>query len=270
MAKYLVACDDGHGMETPGKRTVPLKSDLKFNGKTYKKGQIIHENEFNKNIMNKFIAGCKRCGIDTLEVAPGDKDTPLATRVKTSNDKKADLYISFHANALYGDKWQEKAYGLVVIKHNVCSSTTDKLAQNVYEYLKDGVDWYKDGGTKYKVRKDVDISGCSLYVLKNTKAPAILVEYGFMDNWEDVKMMCTDKFSTDCAEMTLKGVCKTLGVTYKAPTTKVEQKPAEQPKPAQKGVYRVVVGSYSNKENAVKVQQDLEKKGFSSFLMYSE
>ena len=218
---YLIACCDGHGMETAGKRTPALKTDLTFRGKVYKAGTSIRENDFNENIMEKFIEGCKRCGINTLQVAPGDTDIPLATRVSTANSKGANLYISFHANALTG-AWQTGAYGLVVIKHATTQALTDTLATNVYNYLKDNIEWYSNGGTKYGVRRDVDISGFSLYVLKNTSMPAILVEYGFMDNWEDVKRMCTDKFSTDCAENTLKGVCKTLGVTYKAPTSTTE------------------------------------------------
>lgn len=216
MAKYLVACDDGHGMETAGKRTPNLKSDIKFRGKTYKKGSYIHENEFNKNIMNLFIEGCKRCGINTIEIAHGDKDVPLKDRVNKANSNKVDLYISFHANALTGN-WQEKAYGLVVLKHEKCYSMTNSLANNVYKNLKNRVNWYSNGATKYGVRKDTEITGNSLYVLKNTKMPAILIEYGFMDNWNDVKNMCTDKFSRDCAEATLKGVCETLNIKYIKP-----------------------------------------------------
>lgn len=216
MAKYLIACDDGHGMETPGKRTHLLKEDIKFKGKIYKKGSIIHENEFNENIMNLFIEACKRCGINTIEVAPSNKDVPLADRVNKANSNKADLYISFHANALTGN-WQTGAYGLVVIKPEKCSSKTNELANNVYDYLKNEVKWYSNGAIKYGVREDIEISGRALYVLKKTSMPAILVEYGFMDNWEDVKIMTTDKFAKDCAEATLKGVCKTLGIKYISP-----------------------------------------------------
>ena len=40
--KYLIALDDGHGMETPGKRTPPLKNDLYIDGKLIrKKGEVI-------------------------------------------------------------------------------------------------------------------------------------------------------------------------------------------------------------------------------------
>ena len=210
---YLITVDDGHGMQTAGKRTPALPQDIMFKGKLRKKGTVIHENEFNTHIMNYFIQGCKRVGIDVREVASGDSDVPLSTRVSIANSLNSDFHISFHANAITG-KWQEKAYGLVVLKHHKCSSKTSILANNVYKYLKD-VDWYKDGGTKYGVRTDKAMSGYDLYILAKTKMPSILVEYGFMDSIEDVKIMCTDKFAKDCAEATLKGVCETLGVPYK-------------------------------------------------------
>ncbi|MEG2195756.1 MAG: N-acetylmuramoyl-L-alanine amidase, partial [Terrisporobacter sp.] len=261
---YLVACDDGHGMETPGKRTPSLKEDIKFRGKVYKKGSCIHENEFNKNIMEIFIKGCKRCGIGTLQVSQGDTDIPLATRVSKANSNGTDLYVSFHANALTG-KWQTSAHGLVVIVHEICQEKTKILAKNIYDSLKNGVDWYSNGGTKYGVRKDTDISGYSLYVLKNTKMPAVLVEYGFMDNWEDVKRMCTDKFAQDCAENTLKGVCKTLGIKYIEGT--VDQPKPNVPSPDNKDiVYRVIAGSYSNKGNAENLVKELKNKGYDAFV----
>lgn len=214
MAKYLIGLDDGHGMETQGKRTCPLKEDLVFKGKTFKKGSIIHENQFNENLMELVEKGLDRCGIGHIQLAPGDTDIPLATRVNTANNKKCDLVVSFHANALSGIKWQEKAYGLVIIYHINCSSKTLILAKNCYEYLSKEVVWYSNGATKYGIRADTDISGFSLYILRKTNMPAILIEYGFMDNWEDVKRMVTDKFQHDCAEATVKGICKTLGVSY--------------------------------------------------------
>lgn len=263
---YLIAVDDGHGMETAGKRTPPLPCDLMFNGRLRKKGETIHENEFNQIIMNKFIAGCKRLGIDILEVAPGNSDVPLANRVSLANSKGANLYLSFHGNALAG-KWQDKAYGLVVIKHEKCQMKTDQLADNIYNELKTGPTWYSNGATKYGIRKDTDISGFSLYVLKNTKMPATLIEYGFMDNIEDVKLMVTDEFSTACAESTLKGACKTLGVIYKGPTSISSSKPVGPPK---NGFYRVLVGAYNDKKYAENQIKELEKKGIKASIVFVE
>lgn len=216
--KYLVGLDDGHGINTAGKRTCKLKEDIKFNGKTRKKGTIIHENEFNEAIMHKVEPILKRCGIGYVELAPTDSDTSLSTRANTANRKGCDLVVSIHANALAGTKWQTGAYGLVVIKTKGCQSKTDKLAKIMYNHLKK-VDFPSNGETKYGVRVDTDISGFTLAILRQTKMPAVLVELGFMDNWKDVKVMCTEKFQNECAEGIAKAICEYLGVTYKKEST---------------------------------------------------
>lgn len=226
MSKYLVGLDDGHGINTAGKRTVTLKEDIKFNGKLRKKGTIIHENEFNEVIMRKVEPILKRCGIDYVELAPTDSDTPLSTRANTANRKGCDVVISIHANALTGDKWQTRAYGLVVIKTKGCQSKTNKLADIMYKHLKT-VDFPSNGETKYGVRVDTEIGGFTLAILRQTNMPAVLVELGFMDNWNDVKVMCTEKFQNECAEAIAKAVCEYFGVTYKkesTPTTTTKKK----------------------------------------------
>ena len=131
--KYLIALDDGHGMETPGKRTPPLTKDLYINGKLIrKKGQVIKENEFNKAVVNYLEKALKRCGFDVLLVAAGDSDVSLKTRVSRANKANADDYISKHYNAV-GGKWQSKAKGLVTIIHYNSSNTSKVLAKNVHE-----------------------------------------------------------------------------------------------------------------------------------------
>ena len=262
MAKYLIGLDDGHGINTAGKRTVILKEDLIFNGKVRKKGTIIHENEFNEAIMKKVEPHLKRNGIDYIELAPTTADTPLSTRANTANKNKCDLVISIHANALAGTKWQTKAYGLVIIKTKGCQSKTDKLANIAYKYLSK-VDFPSDGEIKYGVRTDTDISGFTLAILRQTAMPAILVELGFMDNWEDVKVMCTEKFQNECAEAITKAICEYLGVTYKAEV--VVNKPITSTS-NDSTVYRVIAGSYSDKINADKQVEDLKKKGINAFV----
>lgn len=220
MSKFLVGLDDGHGMETAGKRTDKLKTDLVFRGKTFKKDSQIHENDFNENLMELVEKGLDRCNIGHIQLANGDTDIPLANRVSLANSKNVDLVVSLHANALNGT-WQTKAYGLVVIHHVNCSAKAKILAKNCYNHISKDYDWYSNGETKYGVRADTDVSGISLYILRKTKAPAVLIEYGFMDNWEDVKRMVTPQFQNACAEATVKGICETLGVKYVAPNTEV-------------------------------------------------
>ena len=213
--KYLIALDDGHGMNTSGKRTPPLTKDLYIDGKLVrKKGEVIKENEFNRAVVKYLAEALKRCGFDVLLVAPTDEDTPLATRVSRANNANADAYVSKHYNAL-GSIWQTKAKGLVTIIHYNHQSKTKVLANNVHEEL-----WklHSDHNcTNYGVRTDTDISGYSLYVLRNTKMPAILTESGFMDNMTEVVDMLDTNFQQADAEATCKGICKTFGVTYVKP-----------------------------------------------------
>ena len=67
---FLVALDDGHGMTTAGKRTPKI---VELNNK------VIHENEFNKEVVTYLNEALIRCKINTLLVAPTDADTSLAT-----------------------------------------------------------------------------------------------------------------------------------------------------------------------------------------------
>lgn len=273
MSKYLVGLDDGHGINTSGKRTVALKEDIKFNGKTRKKGTIIHENEFNEAIMKKVEPILKRCGVGYVELAPTDTDTPLSVRANTANRKDCDLVVSIHANALAGTKWQTGAYGLVVIKTRGCQSKTDKLANIMHKHLKE-VDFPSNGETKYGVRVDTEISGFTLAILRQTNMPAVLVELGFMDNWNDVKAMCTEKFQNECAEAIARAICEYLGVTYKKETsttsklkmkfqiqvlskTLIVRKVADWDAPAitrvKKGQYLDVVGTVDAKNGKTKM-----------------
>ncbi len=214
--KYLIALDDGHGMETPGKRTPPLPKDLYIDGKLVrKKGEVIKENEFNEAVCKYLEIALKRCGFDVLQVASGDSDIPLQTRVRRANSADADAYISKHYNAV-GEKWQSKVKGLVTIIHYNSSSKSKELAKNVHEEL---LKLHKDHNCKnFGVRKDTDISGFSLYVLRNTKMPAILTESGFMDNITEAIEMLDPKFQKADAEATCKGICETFGVKYIPPT----------------------------------------------------
>ena len=105
-ARPLVAVDSGHGMETAGKRTPPLPEDLVIGGRVVRrKGEVIHEKEFNRAAADALIAALNRCGIDTIDVSPGTRDVSLANRYNAANNAGADLFISKHYNARGGAWW---------------------------------------------------------------------------------------------------------------------------------------------------------------------
>lgn len=214
MSKYLVGIDAGHSLVTEGKRTPPILADIKdAKGNVLKKkGQIIHEYEFNKKVSYALGDALKRCGIGVAYSGFKDNtDTPLATRAKHFNSLGVDLVVSNHFNASGNClKFQTRVKGLLVLKTKGCSSKSVSLAKHVHAELKEALQPERD----YGVVQDTEMCGFTLAILRQTNAPAILVEYGFMDYWKEAKHMLDEDFIEKCAEATARGVCKQLGVTY--------------------------------------------------------
>lgn len=212
--KYLVAIDAGHGMHTEGKQSVSMSKDLYIDGKLVRaKGKIIKENEWNRAVSEYLAAALKRCGINTMYTADmtGKTDIPLNSRANTANKKGADILISNHYNAIGScAKWQSKVKGLLVLRTKNCSSNSIKLGKLAVKHLEKDIDYEYS----YGLMRDVDMSGFTLAILRQTTMPAILIEYGFMDYEKEAKLMLDKKHQEKCAEAVAKAVCEYFGVTY--------------------------------------------------------
>ena len=215
MSKYLVGIDAGHGMNTPGKRTPPLKEDLYIDGKLVrKKGKCIHEFEWNIGVSEYLAKALKRNGIDYIYLMDetGKTDTSLNSRARKANNAKCDIVVSDHYNAFGGcAKFLDRKGGLLVLRTQNCSSKSIKLGELIAKQLEEDIDY----GYSYGLRRDVDISGFTLAILRQTNMPAVLIEYGFMDVLKEAKLMLDPKHQKKCAESVCKAICKYFGVTYK-------------------------------------------------------
>lgn len=192
--KILIAIDDGHGMETAGKRT-PAFSD----------GRVMKENEFNRAVAAYLAEELEKNGFATLPVAPGDTDVPLKTRVTVANEKQADAYISIHANA-FGSAWNE-ANGIEtwIYEKVMGDSETYRFARYIHDALLAAT-----GRRSRGIKRSHD-----LYVLKNTRMHAALVECGFMTNAKEAALLLSEDYRRECAAGICKGICSFYGVTYK-------------------------------------------------------
>lgn len=186
----LVAIDDGHGMETAGKRTPIFPGTNKF----------MHENEFNRAVADLLKVNLERCGFKILMVAQGDSDVPLKTRTDTANKAKADFYISIHANALNGQWGPQQG---VSTYYYPGSEKGHKAAEMIHKQL--------IKGTK---QKDRGILTENFHVLRETNMPAVLVECAFMDNLNEAQLLLTDSFRRECADEICRGICEYFGVAY--------------------------------------------------------
>lgn len=224
MSKYLVAIDAGHGMCTPGKRSAKLSSDLYVNGVLVrKKGEIIKENEWNRAISEYLAKALTRCRIGYMYTADmtGKTDVPLATRSYRANKAGADILISNHYNAAgTATVWQTKVKGLLVLRTKNCSSKSITLGKLAVKHLAADIDYEYN----YGLMRDVDMSGFTLAILRQTNMPAILIEYGFMDYEKEAKLMLNPSHQEKCAEAVCKAICEYFGVTYIKNNNKEDKK----------------------------------------------
>ena len=239
MAK-LIALDDGHGMETAGKRT-PAIPELG--------GRVIRENEFNREVVKYLDIELKRCGFKTLLVAPTDEDTPLSTRTNLANSRKADAFISIHYNAYDGNFDGYDPEGLSVHIYPG-SKEGRKLAECVLKYLKEGTP-----------QKNRGIVESNFHVLRETNMPAILSENGFMDNKREALLMLNVDFQKEVAREHAKGICDYFGVKYVPESTTSSTTGS---------LYRVQTGAFSKKINADKLAAELKKKGFDTYIVQAD
>lgn len=185
MKKVLIIGDNGHGMETAGKRT-PKFAD----------GNYIHEHEFNQPTCTKFLDKCMHVGFEIADVAPGDCDVPLATRTTRANnlykafkEKNPDgvcLFVSFHFNARNG-KFDNKIGGIDV-HYYPGAEDSKKLAQYIQSELIKGTEMYNRG-----------IKANDFHVLRKTHMTAVLCECGFMDKEIEAKLMTNENYQNEVA-----------------------------------------------------------------------
>ena len=219
MSKYLVAIDAGHGMTTGGKRSVKLSSNLYVNGVLVrKKGEVIKENEWNRAVSEYLAKALTRCNIGYMYTADmtGKTDVSLSTRSYKANKASADILISNHYNAIgTASVWQTKAKGLLVLRTKNSSSKSIKLGNLAVKHLAADIDYEYN----YGLMRDVDMSGFTLAILRQTNMPAILIEYGFMDYEKEAKLMLNPSHQEKCAEAVCKAVCEYFGMKYVSKTS---------------------------------------------------
>ncbi|NLZ53249.1 MAG: N-acetylmuramoyl-L-alanine amidase [Thermoanaerobacteraceae bacterium] len=234
MAK--VAIDNGHGLNTAGKRTPPLSD-----------GRVIREWEFNYPTAKKLKQVLERCGLETIMVSDTQEDTPLAIRTSRANNANADIFVSIHYNAFKGE-WG--THGGVETHYYPSSTKGKKLAELVQAEL-----------AKATGLRNRGIWASNFYVLRKTKMPAILCECGFMDNLEEAKLMLDENYQWTVAEAIGRGICAYLGVKY-------VPKPEPKKEEAASGdkLYKVQVGAFKERKNAEALLEKLKKAGFDGFI----
>ena len=138
-----------------------------------------------------------RHGVDVKYTRVTDVFIPLTEISAHSNANKADLFVSIHLNAA----GNTNAQGFEIY-HFPSSSKGKGLATNIHKEVINNKLYTKDRGVKT----------ANFAVLRDTKAPAALIELAFISNLEDVNLLAFKQ--KEMVAAITKGILKTLNKKY--------------------------------------------------------
>lgn len=175
----IIALDAGHGIKTAGKRC--MKSiDPAETREWWLNDRIADQ-------VQALLAGYD-CTVIRADDTTGVKDIPLASRVKTANNARADMYISIHHNAgINGGTG-----GGTVVYYYSSAAARPLQALRLYNAVTARTGLF--GNRSSKVIKN------GFYVIKHTTMPALLIENGFMDSQVDTPIILTPAHATRTAQ----------------------------------------------------------------------
>ena len=181
----------------------------------------------------------ERHGVSVKMSRTKDENDPLSEEIKECNAYGPDLAVEIHNNAGGGDG------GEVFYSHLGGKGKT--LAENIL------VEIVKVGQNSRGIKTRVNSQGKDYYgFIRQTSCPAVIVECAFVDNAQDLKILATEGDRQKMGEAIAKGVLKTMGVAVQSEKA---------------SLYRVQVGAYLYKENAVAMQKKIKAVGFDAFIV---
>src|SRR5690625_1353986 len=218
MAKIMI--DPGHGGNDPG--AVGSKSKEKDN--------VLKVAKKLKTLLEKY-------GHTVKMTRSTDVFISLTQRANMANSWGADYFISLHNNAA-----SPSATGFETFVYNGGVSQKTKQFQNAIHSAIASKIGIRDRGKK----------SANFAVLRQTKMPAVLIEYAFISNVNDEKILINEV--NKLAELTCDGVIDAIGGTIKAKPSKPKVKPSTPKKTTNKGKvkYPLPNGVYSRRAHGNK------------------
>jgi N-acetylmuramoyl-L-alanine amidase len=189
--KYTVCLDPGHGPDT-------------VNGSpdgSYK------EREFAWDMYTRIRPLLERHGVNVICTRTEDTKPSLTARCEVSNKAGADLFVSLHSNAEGVSGWGTTRGLLVYTSSGPMTAKRNVAATAIVNRAHEAGVLLHGSGVAHQIEYTV---------LAKTTAPAVLIEYGFHTNREDVNLLTNSSYRDKLAEATAMGVCDFLGVAWTA------------------------------------------------------
>ena len=196
---FKLAYCAGHYINTPGKR-IPANLDPKQTG----------EWTLNDRVADHFA----RAALEYEDVQLMRTDDPtgathieISDRTAKANAWDANLYLDIHHNAgIYGGT------GGGVVAFSYPGSAKGKAYRDAIYNAVINAGGLKGNRSQPLQEKKFDS-------LRLANAPAVLMEYGFMDSKTDAPVILTDAYAKKVAYATMEGIAKVAGLKKKAAKT---------------------------------------------------
>lgn len=222
---YKIAIDPGHGGRDPG---------AVFEGRQEKDdvlelalavGQLLEEN-----------------GVDVVYTRVEDVYNTPYEKATMGNNSGADLFVSFHRNAMPTPGSASGAEVLVYEDEGVPA----EVARNILTEL--SAAGFTDRGV---------VERKNLVVLRRTQMPAVLLEVGFIDNPQDNQIF--DQNFEQIAQGIADGILESIDMESSA-----------RPDMPQETLYRVQTGAFRESGYAYDLLNQLLAEGFPAFIIYED
>ena len=183
--KPVIVIDAGHGGSDPGK--VGVNKAL--------------EKDVNLAIANKVKALMEKQGVKIIMTREDEngiansKAEDMKERVAIINREKPDLAVSIHQNSYGG----ESIHGAQVFYY-----THSKGGEKAAGIMQEALLAADPDNTRQAKAND------TYYMLKKTEVPVIIVECGFLSNYEEAEKLVNEEYQDALAEAVCAGIIKCL------------------------------------------------------------
>ena len=199
-----VVLDAGHGTQSANKSPDGTYSEPEFALDMAKRMKAVLERHGVSVTMTRTGENCP--------TGKGDEND-LAYRCKVANAISGlDLFVSLHSNAAGSAGWNT-ASGWSIYTSSAGAAAGRNIAANKI------IDRVQEADIAVR---STPLVHSMLYVLKNTVAPAVLIEHGFHTHQSDVALLKSMDYREKLAVAECKGILDYLGIAWQEEATKGE------------------------------------------------
>ncbi|WLR54733.1 N-acetylmuramoyl-L-alanine amidase [Mesobacillus subterraneus] len=178
--------------------------------------------------------------IDVRMSRTSDVTKSLAQRTDEANAWGADFYLSIHTNSFNGSV---RGYEDYIYNGLSNSSATARYRDIIHtEVMK--LNQLNNRGKKK----------ANFHVLRESRMDAMLSENGFIDNAQDAALMKQESWRRDVARGHANGIAQAFNLTAKETANRGDAN------------YKIIAGSFKQRENAEQRVAELTAKGIESFI----